>query len=122
MRVEIGDQAVPARDVVGLIVATMAALPRVRPVKRRQTMNNEGTAKTLPTSWREVMNEMEHEWDRLHLEIAQLRTERDQLSKALVAVFREEVTLSGEEVLAQIGREKPLREFLQEMRAQLVGD
>jgi hypothetical protein len=62
---------------------------------------------------------MQREWDRLHQEIAQLRTERDQLSKALVALLREEVTLSEEEVLAQIGHEKPLREFLQEMRAEL---
>jgi hypothetical protein len=77
-------------------------------------------ATEFPNSWREVLNEMQREWDRLHQEIAALRTERDQLSKALVALMREEVTLSEEEILAQIGREKPLREFLQEMRAQLV--
>ncbi len=85
-------------------------------------MNNESTVTALPTSWREVLNDMQREWDRLHQEIARLRTERDQLSKALVALMSQKVTLSEEEILAQIGREKPLREFLQEMRAQLVGD
>jgi hypothetical protein len=65
---------------------------------------------------------MQREWDRLHQEIAQLRTERDQLSKALLALMHEEVTLSEEEILAQIGHEKPLREFLQELRAEVIGD
>jgi hypothetical protein len=83
-------------------------------------MNNEAAATGFPNSWREVLNDMQREWDRLHREIAELRTERDQLSKALLALVGEEVTLSKEEILAQIGREKPLREFLQEMRAQLV--
>jgi hypothetical protein len=63
---------------------------------------------------------MQREWDRLHQEIAALRTERDQLATALVALLREEVTLTEEEILAQMGQEKPLREFLQEMRVQLV--
>jgi seryl-tRNA synthetase len=84
-------------------------------------MNNP-TTRDFPSSWRDVLNEMQREWDRLHQEIAALRTERDQLSKALVALMREEVTLSEEEILAQMGQEKPLREFLQEMRAQLVED
>ena len=85
-------------------------------------MNNEAAATDFPNHWREVLNEMQREWDRLHQEIAQLRTERDQLSKALVALLREEVPLREEEILAQIGHEKPLREFLQQLRAQLVGD
>ena len=63
---------------------------------------------------------MQKEWDRLHQENAQLRIERDQLSKALVGLLREEVTLSEQEILAQIGQEKPLREFLEEMRALVV--
>jgi seryl-tRNA synthetase len=84
-------------------------------------MNN-AAAKGFPTSWREVLNEMQREWDRLHQEIAALRTERDQLSKALLALLSEEVTLTQEEILAQVGQEKPLREFLQEMRAELVKD
>ena len=83
-------------------------------------MNNEASATGFPSSWREVLSQMQKEWDRLHQENAQLRTERDQLSKALVALLREEVTLSEEEILAQIGHEKPLREFLQEMRAQVI--
>ena len=83
-------------------------------------MSHQALAVDFPSSWREVLNEMQNEWDRLHQEIAQLRTERDQLSRALVALLQEEVTLSEEEILAQLGHEKPLREFLQEMRAQVV--
>jgi hypothetical protein len=84
-------------------------------------MNNNAAAGGFPSSWRETLNEMQKEWDRLHQENAQLRTERDQLSKALVALLREEVSLSEEEILAQVGHEKPLRDFLQEMRAQVAG-
>ncbi len=85
-------------------------------------MNNEATAAEFPNSWREVWNEMQREWDRLHQEIAQLRSERDQLSKALVALLRDDVTLNDNEILGQIGQEKPLREFLRELRAELVED
>jgi len=67
-----------------------------------------------------MLNEWQRELDRLRQENAQLRTERDQLAKALIALMREEVTLSEEEVFAQIGHEKPLREFLKEMRDHLV--
>jgi seryl-tRNA synthetase len=85
-------------------------------------MNDAAAATDFPQSWREALNEMQREWGRLHQEIAQLRTERDQLSKALIALLHEDVSLKEEEILAQIGREKPLREFLQEMRDQLVED
>ncbi len=84
-------------------------------------MNNDASASGFPSSWREALDEMQKEWDRLHQENARLRTERDQLSKALVALLREEVSLSEEEILAQVGHEKPLRDFLQEMRAQVAG-
>ena len=83
-------------------------------------MMDEASAADFPSRWREALNDMQKEWTRLHQEIARLRTERDQLSKALVAILREEVTLSEEEILAQIGHEKPLQEFLQELRAQLT--
>jgi hypothetical protein len=83
-------------------------------------MTNTASTAEFPTSWREVLNEMQKEWDQLHQEIAQLRSERDELSRALLAMMREEVTLSQEEILAQMGREKPLREFLEEPRAQTV--
>lgn len=85
-------------------------------------MNHEADSTAFPSNWRDVLNEMQREWDRLHSEIGRLRTERDQLSRALVALLGDEVHLSEEEILAQIGREKPLREFLQELRGQLVGD
>jgi hypothetical protein len=85
-------------------------------------MNNEGAATDFPNSWREAWSDMQREWGRLHEEIARLRTERDQLAKALVAILREEGTFNEQEILAQIGQEKPLRDFLQEMRAQLVED
>ena len=82
--------------------------------------SKEASAEGFPAEWRKVLNEMQKEWDRLHQENAQLRIERDQLSKALVGLLREEVTLSEQEILAQIGQEKPLREFLEEMRALVV--
>lgn len=85
-------------------------------------MNNDAATTEFPDRWRHLLGQMEREWDRLHQEIAQLRVERDHLSKALVSLMREEVTLSEAEILGLIGQEKPLREFLQEMRAQLVGD
>jgi hypothetical protein len=82
-------------------------------------MNN--PAADFPSSWRNVLNDMQKEWERLHQEIAQLRAEKDQLSRALVALLPEEkLTLSEEEILAQMGQEQPLRQLLQEMRAQLV--
>jgi hypothetical protein len=85
-------------------------------------MNNDATPADFPPQWREAWSEMQREWDRLHQEIAHLRTERDQLSRALLALMREEVTLSDDEILAQVGREKPLRELLQEMRSQVAGE
>src|SRR5438132_13384887 len=85
-------------------------------------MVNDTSAAEFPSHWRDALTEMQREWDRLHQEIAQLRSERDQLSKALLVLLHDDFdfTLSEEEILAQIGREKPLREFLLEMRAQLV--
>ena len=85
-------------------------------------MHNEPQATDFPNRWREAWTEIQREWDRLHQEIAQLRSERDQLSKALLALLREEVTLNEEAILAQIGHEEPLRELLQELRGELVKD
>lgn len=86
-------------------------------------MNNEAMPSDFPGSWRQTLIEMQGEWDRLHAEIAQLRNERDNLSKALLTLLREESeSLNEAEILAQIGREKPLREFLQEMRAHVAGN
>jgi hypothetical protein len=55
-------------------------------------MNDEASAAGFPAEWRKVLNEM----------------------------LRAEVTLSEQEILAQMGQEKPLREFLEEMRALVV--
>jgi hypothetical protein len=60
-------------------------------------MNNDASAGGFPSSWREALNEMQKDWE------------------------REEFTLTEEEILAQVGHEKPLRDFLQEMRAQVAG-
>jgi|SRR6516225_6002303 hypothetical protein len=85
-------------------------------IVEKAAMNNRAPLKGFPDSWRAIFTEMQHEWKRLHGEIARLRRERDQLAKALLALLHEEVSVNEAEVLAQIGREKPLREFLQEMR------
>jgi uncharacterized coiled-coil DUF342 family protein len=83
-------------------------------------MNNTTPLTDFPNRWQEALDEMQREWDRLHREIAELRSERDQLSKVLIALLHEDVRLNEEEILGQIGREKPLREFLQELRAEFV--
>jgi hypothetical protein len=83
-------------------------------------MNNESPSTDFPANWRETLTEMQHEWARLNKEVAQLRSERDQLAKALLAMLPDEVTLSDEEILAQIGREQPISEFLQDLRAEVA--
>jgi uncharacterized coiled-coil DUF342 family protein len=83
-------------------------------------MNNEPSVADLPRNWRELLTALEKERDGLQQQIAQLRSERDQLTRALVELLREDVTLSEQEILAQIGQEKPLPEFLKELRAELV--
>ena len=66
---------------------------------------------------------MQREWDRLHQQIAQLRSDRDQLSRAVVALLHDdEVSLSEKEILSQIGHEKPLREFLNDLRYEFAKD
>jgi cytochrome P450 len=86
-------------------------------------MNNEPSAAEFPERWREALSEMQREWQRLQQENTQLRTERDQLAKALLALLHtDEITLTDEEILAQIGREKPFSEFLQEMRALVAAE
>jgi uncharacterized coiled-coil DUF342 family protein len=85
-----------------------------------ENMNNEPSTADVPRNWREMLTALEKERDGLQKQIAQLRSERDQLTRALVELLREEVTLSEQEILAQLGQEKPLREFLGELRAELV--
>jgi hypothetical protein len=62
------------------------------PCEGRLAMNDEASAAGFPAEWRKVLNEM----------------------------LRAEVTLSEQEILGQMGQEKPLREFLEEMRALAV--
>ena len=88
-------------------------------------MNNAASTTEFSNSLQHALDEMQREWARLHAEIAELRTERDQLKKALLSVMFEdedEITLTKEEILAQCAREKPTREFLEEIRRQLAGD
>ena len=56
-------------------------------------------------------------WMSFNQELAQRRGQRDRLWKALLF---EEVTLSDEEILAAIGHETPLRDFLKELRRGLL--
>jgi hypothetical protein len=58
----------------------------------------------------------------LRAEISRLRSERDQLSKALLLLLREDTPVNEEEVFAQIGLEQPIREFLKDLQAELVED
>jgi len=71
-------------------------------------MSNE-SATNLPPNWREVLRELQDE-------NAHLRKERDQLFKALVTLLPDDkIDLSDEEIFAQIGKEKPIREFLKDV-------
>jgi hypothetical protein len=69
--------------------------------------------------WQELVHNLEGEWKRLNRELIQVREERDQLRKALAALTWKGCSLTKEEIVAQIGKEKPLREFLEELRQHL---
>jgi len=61
---------------------------------------------------------LEQERDRLNQEVARLRAERDQLAKALLTLLPAEPALPEEEILAQLAqldKERPLREFVREV-------
>lgn len=66
--------------------------------------------------WQELVNGLQSEWELLNRELSEARYERDQLSKALSALTWNGCTLTKEEILAEIGKEKPLSEFLRELR------
>jgi predicted nucleic acid-binding Zn-ribbon protein len=87
-------------------------------------MKDETSTNGFSSSLQQALDAMQRDWARLQMEIAELRTERDQFKKALLAVMfkdEEEFTLTKEEVFAIIAHQKPIEEFLQEMRT-LVGD
>jgi hypothetical protein len=64
------------------------------------------------------MLSLEQERDRLNLEVARLRVERDQLARALLKLIPAEPPPPEEEILAQLAqvdKEQPLREFMHEV-------
>jgi hypothetical protein len=70
------------------------------------------------------MLHLEQERDRLSQEVARLRTERDQLARALLALLPAESGPPEEEILArlaQLGKEQPLREFVHEVFKEVGG-
>ena len=69
-----------------------------------------------PGRGQELLHDLRQEWDKLNRELAQLRQERDQLATALAVLTWKGCSLTKEEILAQVGKEKPLREFLNELR------
>jgi hypothetical protein len=93
---------------------------RLQLVQKNTAMKDETLPTASPSNWPEVLTTLQKEQDDLKHEVVQIRTERDQLAKALIDLMREEVALSQEEILAQIGGEKPLREFLEDLRAEMV--
>jgi hypothetical protein len=83
-------------------------------------MNNDAAANGSPERWRDLPKEMQAEWDRLQRENAQLRAERDQVFRALAAILNPSIPINEEEILAQMGQAKPMRELLEELRTELV--
>jgi hypothetical protein len=69
-----------------------------------------------PGRGQELLHDLQQEWDKLNRELAQLRQERDQLATALAVSTWKGCSLTKEEILAQVGKEKPLREFLNDLR------
>lgn len=75
-----------------------------------------------PDNWKELLEHLTGERDRLQREVGRLRMEREELFRGLAAMLGDQPEVNAEEILAQMGKEKPLREFLQELRAELVKD
>jgi|GEM_PF-4460205 len=69
-----------------------------------------------PGRGQELLHDLQQEWNKLHRELEQLRQERDQLATALAVSTWKGCSLTKEEILAQVGKEKPLREFLNDLR------
>jgi uncharacterized coiled-coil DUF342 family protein len=81
-------------------------------------MNDELLPAPPGMNWPEMLNKLQKERDELQDQVVQIRTERDQLAKALIDLLHEDVSLDEAEILAHLGKEKPLRELLQELRAE----
>ena len=83
-------------------------------------MSNNELPPEVPTNLQDAWNDLQRERDRLRSEVDQLRAERQQWSKALVDLLGQDVNMSDKEILAQFGRDKPIRDLLKELRQDLV--
>lgn len=82
-------------------------------------MNSDKTPASVPPNLQEAYTEMQRECQLLHEEVAQLHAERKVLSGALCSLLLDQTPIDDEIVFAQIGKEQPLREFLDELWAQM---
>jgi hypothetical protein len=91
-------------------------------------VNTNGTCESLPEAtalsqerWRELCLELLTERQQLRSEIAELRTQRQQLLDALFPEDAKEVTLSKEELFAQRITEPSIHELIDNLEKSLGG-
>jgi hypothetical protein len=91
-------------------------------------LNPNGVGEPLPEAnalsaerWREICLELLTECGQLRSEIAELRTQRQQLLDALFREDAKEVTLSKEELFAQRITEPSIHELIDNLERSLVG-
>ena len=70
-------------------------------------------------NWQELCNDLKEERDRLHLELAKVKAERDQYLKAVYAMIPEEdiEVPDKKTVLAQLGEKPTLQELIAELES-----
>jgi len=76
---------------------------------------------TDPGHWQHLCDVLREERDRLQMEVAQLRAERDQYKNAVYALLWEtakDIEIDKKAILAQMGQGQPLEEFIAELEAQ----
>jgi predicted nuclease with TOPRIM domain len=69
--------------------------------------------------WQQRCAELTAECDQLRRELADLKTDYDAVRKSLISLIREDVEFDEEELRAQAGKGQSLREFLDELKAEL---
>ncbi len=76
-------------------------------------------ADTTNEHWQQLCAELTAERDQLRLQLAELQKNYDAVRKALIGLMHEDVEFDKEELLAQVGKGPSLREFIEELEAEL---
>ena len=70
--------------------------------------------------WQQLCADLREERDRLHQEVAKLKTERDQYVKAIYALTWEDFDIDKKALLAQLGKGQSLEDLIAELESQGV--